>query len=55
MGQYFKLINFSEHEQIAAWELGSVAKFFEWLYNNQACILVWLLRRSDGGGGGDIT
>jgi hypothetical protein len=54
MGQYYKLINTTKHEQISAWKLGSVAKFFEWLYNNQARILVWLLRKSDEGGGGDI-
>jgi hypothetical protein len=54
MGQYFKLINTTKRKQISAWKLGSVAKFFEWLYNNQARILVWLLRKSDEGGGGDI-
>lgn len=31
-----------------------MAKFYEWLYNNQARILVWLLRRSNYGGGGDV-
>jgi len=55
MGQYFKLINENKKEQITAWELGGVAKFFEWLYNNQARLLVWLLRKSDQGGGGDIS
>ena len=55
MGQYFKLINENKQEQITAWEMESVAKFFEWLYNNQARLLVWLLRKSDEGGGGDIN
>lgn len=54
MGQYFKLINETKQEQITAWELGTVAKFYEWLLNNHARILVWLLRKSDNGGGGDI-
>jgi hypothetical protein len=54
MGQYFKLVNEDKHEQITAWEINGGAKFFEWLYNNQARILVWLLRKSDEGGGGDI-
>ena len=55
MGQYFKLINHTKREQITAWGLGGVAKFLEWLFNNQARVLVWLLRQSNDGGGGDIT
>jgi hypothetical protein len=54
MGPYYKLINTTKREQVSSWKIGSVAKFFEWLYNNQARILVWLLRKSDEGGGGDI-
>ena len=54
MGQYYKLVNTSKREQISAWKLGGVAKFFEWLYNDQARVLVWLLRQSDEGGGGDV-
>jgi hypothetical protein len=54
MGQYYKLVNTTKREQISAWKFGGVAKFFEWLYNHQARVLVWLLRTSDEGRGGDI-
>ena len=54
MGQYFKIINEDKKEVINAWDLGGVAKFWEWLYNRQARVFVWLLRKSDGDGGGDI-
>jgi hypothetical protein len=54
MGQYYKLVNTTKREQISAWNLGGAAKFFEWLCNNQSRVLVWLLRKSDEGGGGDI-
>jgi hypothetical protein len=47
-------VNTTKREQLTAWKLGGGAKFFEWLYNNQARVLVWLLRTSDEGGGGDI-
>ncbi len=55
MGQYFKIINEDKKEVINAWDLGGVAKFWEWLYNRQARVFVWLLRKSDGDGGGDIS
>lgn len=54
MGQYFKLVNEDKKEVVNAWDLGGVAKFFEWLYNREIRILAWLLRRSNEGGGGDI-
>jgi hypothetical protein len=54
MGQYFKIVNEDKKEVINAWDLGGVAKFWEWLYNTQARVFVWLLRKSDGDGGGDI-
>jgi hypothetical protein len=54
MGQYFKIVNEDKHEVITAWGIGGVAKFWEWLYNRQAAVFVWLLRKSDGDGGGDI-
>ncbi|MEK7561042.1 MAG: hypothetical protein AAB539_03750 [Patescibacteria group bacterium] len=54
MGQYFKIVNEDKKEVVNAWDLGGAAKFWEWLYNPQASVLVWLLRKSDGDGGGDI-
>jgi hypothetical protein len=60
MGQYFKLINDTKKEQINSWDLASEdrfggAKFWEWFYNRYNRILIWLLRESDGSGGGDIV
>lgn len=54
MGQYFKIVNEDTHEVITSWGLGGAAKFWEWLYNRQASVFVWLLRKSDGDGGGDM-
>jgi hypothetical protein len=54
MGQYFKLVNIDKKEVVSAWDIGGAAKFWEWFYNPQARVLVWLLRQSDEGGGGDI-
>lgn len=54
MGQYFKLVNLDKQEVINPWEIGGVAKFWEWLANPQARVLVWLLRQSSESGGGDI-
>jgi len=54
MGQYFKLVNLDKREVVTPWELGGVAKFWEWVYNRETRVFPWLLRRSDGDGGGDI-
>jgi len=54
MGQYFKIVNEDKREVITSWGLGHTAKFWEWLYNPHARVFVWLLRKSDGDGGGDI-
>ena len=54
MGQYYKLVNKDKREVVVSYDIGGTAKFFEWLYNNQARILIWLLRQSNEGGGGDI-
>jgi hypothetical protein len=54
MGQYFKLVNLDKKEVVNPWDIGGLTKFWEWLYNPQARVLVWLLRQSDEGGGGDI-
>jgi hypothetical protein len=54
MGQYFKIVNEDKKEVVNPWDIGGVAKFWEWLANPQARVFVWLLRQSDGDGGGDI-
>lgn len=62
MGQYFKLVNEDKREIVDPWTAhdvtvdgsGAPSKFYEWLYNNHARLLVWLLRRSNEGGGGDV-
>ena len=55
MGQYFKLVNEDKKEVVVSWDIAGGAKFYEWLYNNQARVLVWLLRQSSEGGGGDLN
>ena len=54
MGQYFKIVNEDKQEVVNPWKVGGGAKFFEWLYNNHARVLIWLLRKSNETGGGDI-
>jgi len=54
MGQYFKLVNTAKREVVSPWEIGGSAKFFEWIANDQARVLVWLLRQSTESGGGDV-
>src|SRR5712692_10463675 len=54
MGQYFKIVNLDKREVVSPWGIGGVAKWWEWLANNQARVFVWLFRKSDGDGGGDI-
>ena len=54
MGQYFKIVNEDKKEVVNAWDIGGGAKFWEWMYNPQIRVFGWLLRKSDGDGGGDI-
>jgi hypothetical protein len=54
MGQYFLLANEDKEEFVCPWEVGGLAKFYEWLWNDQARLLVWLLRRGSETGGGDV-
>src|SRR5947209_6173022 len=54
MGQYFKIVNLDKREVVNPWDIGAGAKFWEWVYNPQTRIFPWLLRKSDGDGGGDI-
>jgi len=53
MGQYFYAVNETKKEYVSAWDLGGVAKLWEWCVNSWAGIFPYLLRKSSGGGGGD--
>ena len=55
MGQYYKLVNETKKEVVESYDIGGTAKLLEWLANNQARVLVWLLWQSDEGGGGDVN
>jgi len=54
MGQYFRAVNLTKKEYVCPWEIGGIAKLWEWCVNNQAGIFPFLLRKSSDGGGGDI-
>jgi len=54
MGQYFMLVNHTRKEFVSPWEVGAGAKLVEWCMGAQAGLLPYLLRKSDGTGGGDI-
>jgi hypothetical protein len=53
MGQYFIAVNKTRKEYFTPWEIGGLAKLFEWCANPQAGVFPYLLRRSDDYGGGD--
>ena len=53
-GQYFIAVNVSKKEYVTAWEIGGVAKLWEWCANHWAGIFPYLLRKSDESGGGDL-
>ncbi len=55
MGQYFYAVNETKKEYVSAWDIGGVAKLWEWCVNKWAGIFPYLLRKSSEGGGGDIT
>jgi len=55
MGQYFKAVNLDRKEYVSPWKIGGVAKLWEWCVNAQAGIFPFLLRKSNEGGGGDIS
>jgi hypothetical protein len=48
-------VNVTRKEYVRSWDIGGVAKLWEWCVNRQAGIFPYLLRRSTGRGGGDIT
>lgn len=54
MGQYFIAVNCTRQEYFTAWELGGVAKLWEWCASPQVAVFAYLLRKSDDSGGGDI-
>lgn len=54
MGQYFMPVNQTKREYFTAWEIGGLAKLWEWCANPQVGVLAYLLRKSDEGGGGDV-
>lgn len=54
MGQYFAAVNKTKHEYVKAWEIGGLAKLWEWCANRIAGIFPYLLRKSNEGGGGDV-
>ena|ERR1700732_505491 len=54
MGQYFIAVNKTKQEVVRSWDIGGLAKLFEWCANKEAGIFPYLLRKSNEGGGGDI-
>lgn len=55
MGQYFRAVNLDRKEYVCPWKIGGGAKLWEWCVNVQAGIFPFLLRKSNEGGGGDIS
>ncbi len=53
MGQYFYAVNETKKEYVSPWDIGGVAKLWEWCVNKWAGIFPYLLRKSSEGGGGD--
>jgi hypothetical protein len=47
-------VNVTKKEFVRPWDIGGVAKLWEWCVNRQAGIFPYLLRKSNEGGGGDI-
>jgi hypothetical protein len=54
MGQYFIAVNKTKKEYVRSWDIGGVAKLWEWCVNRTAGIFPYLLRKRNEGGGGDI-
>jgi len=54
VGQYYYAVNITKKEYIRPWDVGGVAKLWEWGANiTQAGLLVLLLGWSNSSGGGD--
>jgi hypothetical protein len=47
-------VNVTKKEFVRAWDIGGLAKLWEWCVNPTAGIFPYLLRKSNEGGGGDI-
>ncbi len=54
MGQYYLLVNHTKKEYVCPWCLGGLGKLKEWM-SPQSYVLPYLLRKSTGEGGGDIS
>ncbi len=48
-------VNKTKKEYIRSWDIGGVAKLWEWCVNRTAGIFPYLLRKSSERGGGDIA
>ena len=55
MGQYFAIVNEDKKEYIHPHNIGHGAKLWEICVNNLGGPLLYLLRRSDETGGGDVN
>lgn len=47
-------VNSTKKEMVRSWDIGGLAKLWEWCTNRQAGIFPYLLRKSNESGGGDI-
>jgi hypothetical protein len=54
-GQYFMAVNVTKKEYVGPWDIGGLAKLWEWCVNRTAGIFPYLLRKSNEGGGGDVN
>ena len=48
-------VNVTKKEFVRPWDIGGLAKLFEWCVNRTAGIFPYLLRKSNERGGGDIN
>ncbi len=54
MGQYFRAVNVSKKEYVDPWDIGGLAKLWEWCAGKISGIFPYLFRKSNEHGGGDI-
>lgn len=55
MGQYFKAVNIDKQEYVCPYCMGELGKLWEWTAGRHGAVFTLLLRKSDGGGGGDYN
>ena len=48
-------VNVTKKECVRPWDIGGLAKLFEWCVNRQSGIFPYLLRKSSESGSGDIN